>query len=131
MPRGGKHGRSQTRSLLTKRLLPFRTNNLANITEDLTSTLPAQMNHHVAIEVAEDGDQQLESVRRRIHALVAAGNLSKAARELVSTGTHEMTPTIQQKLHDLHPQTLRAATSLPAKPPLSACAQCETFWTSS
>ena len=124
MPRGGKRGRAQTRSILSKRLQYFRTSSLVDIVEDLKSARPTQNARRLAArEVAEDNEQQQESIRRRIQALVAAGNLSKAAKELVSAGVHPSTPVVQQKLHELHPQA-----PLPpcrADPPPAPSAQCQ------
>ena len=122
MPRGGQRGRAQTRNILTKRLHTFRSSNLASIIDALTAARPIRTApHHV--EVAEDSDQQLEQVRRRIRALVAAGNLSKAAKELVSTGLHQMSDAVQRKLEVLHPQAQLPVRRLDS--PAAAPAQCE------
>ena len=124
LPRGGKRGRAQARNILSKRLQRFRTSSLTDIIDDLKTARPPQNARRLdADEVAEDSELQLECVRRRVRALVAAGNLSKAANELVSTGLHRMTPAVQQKLHELHPQA-----PLPprrAEPSPTPSAQCE------
>ena len=67
MPRGGQRGRAQARNILTKRLRLFRTSSLASIIASLAAARPVR-NTHQNPEVAEDSDQQLELVRRRIAA---------------------------------------------------------------
>ena len=70
-----------------------------------------------------NSDQQLEYVRRRIRAPAAAGNLSKAAKELVSSGLHQTTATVQPKLENLHLQAQLPLCS--CGPHLTPPAECE------
>ena len=51
-----------------------------------------------------DAEDEIEQLRRRVRALVAAGSLSKAANELLSAGLCPPTNDVQAKLEALHPQ---------------------------
>ena len=46
---------------------------------------------------------QVEAPGRSTHADSQAGSLSKAAKELVSSGIHDLTPAVSEKLEQLHP----------------------------
>ena len=80
MPRGGKRGRAQTRSILTKRLLFFSHQQCQYYRRH---ALGQCRKFHASMPKLPT--TPTSNLRRRIQALVAAGNLSKAAKELVPT----------------------------------------------
>ena len=63
-------------------------------------------------------------MQQRINSHVASGSLSKAAKELVSSGIHADCPVVAAKLRALHPQA-RLPLSLPEVPARVPSFDCE------
>ena len=61
---------------------------------------------HQTLGPAQDPDDELPRLRRRILKLLQDQGLSKAARELSSQGIHTATPEVLKKLTELHPAGL-------------------------
>ena len=53
---------------------------------------------------AHKSQDDLTKLKLRIKSCLQEGAISKAAKELLSDGLHPWTPSVSQKLHELHPQ---------------------------
>ena len=85
---------------------------------------PAAQRVDIRAAVAEDlgvEEEQLRKLQQHINAHVAAGSLSKAAKELVLSGLHPATPTVLAKLRDLHSQSLLPLADPEPGAPLYEC----------
>ena len=87
--RGGYRGRAQARSILGKRLQQWRTTSLAMIVQNLLATPSARRaDNQAALADLDVEEEELRRLQQRINLHVASGSLSKAAKEVVSSGLH-------------------------------------------
>ena len=117
LPRGGKRGKAQSRGILSERLRQWQTASVPDIITQLSSVRGRRSD-------MDDNNRQIDEddrLRRRIKALVEAGTISKAAKELTSSGIHRMTSTIHQKLVTLHPQAVLPPTEAAPDAPEFCC----------
>ena len=121
LPRGGQRGRSQARHLLQQRLHEWRTTAFPDIIARLVNVPHKPARDRFAC----DEEHEVERMRLRVQSLVQAGSLSKAAKELVSTGIHQLTPSVLEKLKALHPQAALPSPSAAADAPEFTCENAE------
>ena len=100
LPRGGKRGRRQSGNIVSRRLDLWSRTPLSEIMVTLNGS-----NESLRSEMrAHKSQDDLTKLKLRIKSCLQEGAISKAAKELLSDGLHPWTPSVSQKLHELHPQ---------------------------
>ena len=98
--RGGKRARRQRVNSCLKRLQQFKDGEHMALWELANS----KTEHRKKVPKTPDQNATGSAKRARVLKILANKGVSKAAKEILSSGLHDVTPEIISKLEDLHPR---------------------------
>ena len=103
--RGGKRGKRQVAHVCLQRLERWSNGEYALLWKETLEQRAGPIMQDVRGDNTDrTQDEEVRHLQRRILDILSEKGLSKAAKELVSDGVHNSSPSVLQKLRDLHPR---------------------------
>ena len=109
--RGGRRAKRQVLNVCRARVKAWREQDWQSLWKQ---TLEKKLKMQRKSDARPNNADRTETLRERVLYLMADKGVSKAAREVVSDGVHEIDQEIMEKLCQLHPHEDAAKLKLPA-----------------